>query len=205
MTHRAAMVLALALALQASSARAQERLTQGRRTWYAGVGLGAGGGGLRIGDRDRSFEDVLGRSAPIAAVAIRFGSALSDELMVGFEGSAVGAVASKPSEQVQLNRYDLGVTWLPRVDGPFLRVAAGRTVVGVKSDGPELYGSGTYGGWNAALGGGWSQPLFGSGLHAVLHVAYEVHTVAKAGLVDVTSGRGWSATLGLDWYGRSSP
>lgn len=172
---------------------------QQRGSWYIGFGLGSGGGSARIGNASYSFTDLLGRSGTTAAINVRVGGTVTPQLLVGFDGGAVGAIASSPSEQFQLNYYDLGAMFFPWERGAFARAAVGRSVFSIKTDGPVLYGKGTYGGWNAVGGIGYAFWL-GQAFNLTLNLDYQAHFFSDTGAIDVSRGSAWSAWLGFDWY-----
>ena len=109
--------------------------------WYIGFGLGGGTGRARIRDElllrgsARTLRDH-GRDQ------LRVGATVTPRLLVGFDGGAVGAIASGPSEIFQLNYYDLGAMFFPWERGAFVRGAVGRSVFTIDTDGPVLAGNG---------------------------------------------------------------
>lgn len=170
-----------------------------RGGWYIGFGLGGGSGRARIGDESYSFEDLLGRSGTTGAINLRVGATVTPRLLVGFDGGAIGAIASGPSEIFQLNYYDLGAMFFPWERGAFVRGAVGRSVFTIDTDGPVLAGNGTYGGWNALGGIGYAFWL-GKAFNLTLNLDYQAHFLSGSGGIDVSRGSGWSAWLGFDWY-----
>lgn len=170
-----------------------------RGGWYIGFGLGGGSGRARIGDESYSFEDLLGRSGTTGAINLRVGATVTPRLLVGFDGGAIGAIASGPSEIFQLNYYDLGAMFFPWERGAFVRGAVGRSVFTIDTDGPVLAGNGTYGGWNALAGIGYAFWL-GKAFNLTLNLDYQAHFLSSSGGIDVSRGSGWSAWLGFDWY-----
>jgi hypothetical protein len=170
-----------------------------RGGWYIGFGLGSGGGSARIGNESYSFADLLGRSGTTGAINFRVGVTVTPKLLVGFDGGGVGAIASSPSEVFQLNYYDVGAMFFPWDHGAFVRAAAGRSVFAIDTDGPVLYGKGSYGGWNALGGIGYAFWL-GKAFNLTLNLDYQAHFFSSSGAIDVSRGSAWSAWLGFDWY-----
>ena len=170
-----------------------------RGGWYIGFGLGGGGGSARIGNESYSFRDLLGRSGSTAAINLRVGATVTPKLLVGFDGGAVGDIATGPSESFQLNYYDVGAMFFPWGHGAFARAAVGRSVFSINTDGPVLYGKGTYGGWNAIGGIGYAFWL-GKAFNLTLNLDYQAHFFSDTGAIDVSRGNAWSAWLGFDWY-----
>jgi hypothetical protein len=173
--------------------------TREREGWYLGFGLGGGGGAIRIAGERHAFDDLLGRSGTTLAMNVRVGKTVTSRLLVGFDGGALAARASGPDEAFQLNSYDVGAMFFPWERGAFARVAAGRSILVVESDGPVLAGKGSYAGWNAIGGVGYAFWL-GKTFNLTLNLDYQAHSFSDAGPIDVTGAGGWSAWVGFDWY-----
>jgi hypothetical protein len=170
-----------------------------RGSWYIGFGLGGGGGGLRIADHDFAFDDLVGEPATTVAINVHAGWTVTPRLLVGFDGGALAARETKPDEAFQLNYYDVGAMFFPWERGAFARVAAGRSILLVDTDGPVLIGKGTYGGWNIIGGVGYAFWL-GKAFNLTLNVDYQAHRFSSDGDIDVARGSGWSTWVGFDWY-----
>jgi hypothetical protein len=173
---------------------------RGRRgAWYIGFGLGGGGGSATVGGRSHGFSNLLGRGATSSAFNIRLGLTVTPRLLAGFDGGALGATVSGPTENVQLNVYDLGVMYFPWQEGFYLRGAAGPSNIMVRSDGPVLYGTGTLWGSNVLAGVGYAWWL-GRSFNLTFNLDYRRLWHARRGPEGVTTAGGWSAWLGFDWY-----
>jgi hypothetical protein len=178
---------------------AAARAPRQRDSWYIGFGLGSGAGQVRIGDETHGFDDLLGRSATPLSINFHVGATITPKLLVGLHGGALAARATNPDEAFQLNAYDVAVTYFPWERGAFARAAAGRSVLVVDTDGPVLFGTGSYGGWNALGGIGYAFWL-GESFNLTLNLDYQAHFFSGAGAIDVARGGGWSAWIGFDWY-----
>jgi hypothetical protein len=170
-----------------------------RGPWYVGFGLGVGDGQVSVGGQERSFNALLGRGGTSTAFNLRVGATLTPRLLLGFDGGAVAASASGPTERVQLNVYDVGVMFFPWRDGAFLRGAAGASNVLVTSDGPVLSGTGTLWGGNALVGLGYAWWV-GETFNLTFGADYRRLWRFRGGVEGVGTAGGWSACLGFDWY-----
>jgi hypothetical protein len=166
-----------------------------RDGWYIGFGLGSGDASVTMAGETHAAS-WYGYADP-TTVSLNFtvGATISPKLLLGFDAglNSTQAESGGDSSLVQMNYYDVGLTYFPNERGFFVRGAAGLASLSWKLD---PYFDDTYRGFNVLGGVGYAWWLGDS-----FNLTFNVEGSKQWYSDDVVeSAQFWNAYVGFSWY-----
>jgi len=178
-----------------------------RDSWYIGFGIGSGGARFTSADgREVAFRDWVGGDPLTLSLNFKVGATLSPTLLLGLDISAVrtqsayqNGFGQDVTVGLQVNNYDLMLTWFPTGTGLFLRGGAGLAAIVADSNAGRARFS--KGGLGIVAGAGYAIWL-GRSFNLTFGLDLSGQTYGKSG-TDPASPKTSSAAsfqVGCDWY-----
>ncbi len=179
-----------------------------RDRWYIGFGIGSGSARFTSADGSQvSFRDWVGGDPLTLSLNFKVGATLSPRLLLGFDVTAVRTQSTYQSlgreltVGLQVNNYDLMLTWFPSGTGFFLRGGAGVAALVADADaggGPLRFSKGGVG---IVAGAGYAIWVGRSfNLTFNLDLSGQAYEKSETDPASPKTSSALNAFVGFDWY-----